>query len=158
MKTVILESPYAANKMLSAPPTLQRANNVVFARACMRDCLLHDEAPFASHLLYTQIGVLDDEVPEDRKLGMRAGFAFYPMMGASVVYVNRGVSSGMKFGIAQAVKHKIPIRIRALTTTTMDTVGLGIGLDRSRSAEDMIGAAVDELADILDGAAWAIGF
>lgn len=56
MILVLLESPYAGNVEL----------NVTYARACMRDCLKRGEAPFASHLLYTQPGVLDDLVPNER--------------------------------------------------------------------------------------------
>ena len=42
MVLVLLESPYAGY--------VER--NLAYARACMRDCLLRGEAPFASHLLY----------------------------------------------------------------------------------------------------------
>lgn len=59
-QTVQLESPYAGDV----------ARNRMYARRAMLDCLRHGEAPFASHLLYTQ--VLDDTIPEDRELGMSA--------------------------------------------------------------------------------------
>ena len=49
-RKVILESPYAGDV----------ETNLRNARAAMRDCLLRGEAPYASHLLYTQPGVLDD--------------------------------------------------------------------------------------------------
>ena len=61
MRRVILESPYAGNVEL----------NERYARACMADCLRRGEAPYASHLLYTQPGVLDDLVPEQREIGIR---------------------------------------------------------------------------------------
>ncbi len=59
MRRVIIESPYAGDV----------ETNVRYARACVRDSLLHGEAPIASHLLYTQEGVLRDEVPEERRWG-----------------------------------------------------------------------------------------
>jgi len=62
MRRVIVESPFAGN--------VER--NVAFARACLRDCLMRGEAPFASHLLYTQPGVLNDNIPEERALGINA--------------------------------------------------------------------------------------
>jgi hypothetical protein len=62
---VILESPYAGDVEA----------NMRYARAAMRDSLMRGEAPFASHLLYTQEGVLLDSVPEERTLGIEAGFA-----------------------------------------------------------------------------------
>lgn len=68
MRRVYVESPYGSND----PETIRR--NIEYARACLCDCLLRGEAPFASHLLYTQ--VLRDEVPEERELGMEAGFSW----------------------------------------------------------------------------------
>jgi len=86
---VIIESPYAGNVEL----------NVRYARACMRDSLLRGEAPYASHLLYTQPGVPRDEVPEDRELGITAGFAFRRVADVIAVYTDLGISSGMQRAI-----------------------------------------------------------
>jgi len=98
---VIIESPFGGD--------VER--NVRYARACMADCLSRGEAPFASHLLYTQPGVLDDSVPEERELGILAGFAWRE--GArTVVYTDLGVSAGMVQGIhhAQSVGSDIEYR------------------------------------------------
>ena len=76
--------------------------NKAYARACMRDCLRRGEAPFASHLLYAQDGILDDTIPEERTLGIEAGLAWGAVAEATVVYTDLGVSSGMEFGIARA--------------------------------------------------------
>ena len=92
MKRVILESPFAGN--------VER--NLAYARACMADCLRRGEAPYASHLLYTQPGVLDDDVPEERKLGIDAGFAWRECAEATVVYDDLGISGGMRAGIEHA--------------------------------------------------------
>lgn len=43
---------------------------------CMRDCLERGEARIASHLRYAQPGILRDGVPEERRLGIEAGFAW----------------------------------------------------------------------------------
>jgi hypothetical protein len=60
MRRVIVES-----RMLAPTPgDIER--NVAYARACIRDSLAHGKAPIALHLLYTQPGVLRDEVPEER--------------------------------------------------------------------------------------------
>ena len=111
MKLVVIESPYG-KRVDGSPCTPQEmAENLVYARACMRDCLRRGEAPFGSHLLYPQ--VLDDATPEERKLGMKAGFAwaeaaaFYESERAPAreqraivgVYVDRGVTPGMLQGI-----------------------------------------------------------
>ena len=66
MRRVIVESPYAGD--------IER--NLAYARAGIRDCLKRGEAPIASHLLYTQPGILDDDDGEERQLGIEAGLAW----------------------------------------------------------------------------------
>lgn len=83
MKLVILETPYAGRVAL----------NIEFARACMADCLKRGEAPFASHLLYTQPGILDDTKSEERMLG---------------------ISGGMNLGIEEAERDGRPVEYRKL--------------------------------------------
>lgn len=97
---VIIESPYAGDFK----------RNEIYARRCMEDSLLRGEAPFVSHLLYTQ--VLNDMQPEDRKLGMESGFAFIGRSDYTAVYEDYGISKGMQEGINIAEKfgHKIDRR------------------------------------------------
>jgi hypothetical protein len=64
MKTVLIESPYAGD--------VER--NERYARDAMRDCLIRGEAPFASHLLYTQ--VLNDLDLREHVVGIEAGLAW----------------------------------------------------------------------------------
>lgn len=92
MRRVILESPYAGDV----------EQHVAYARRCLRHSLFCGEAPIASHLLYTQPGVLDDEVPDERTLGIEAGLAWGVEAAATVVYVDYGISRGMQFGIGRA--------------------------------------------------------
>lgn len=102
MKLVILESPYAG----------EVERNVEYARACLVDSLRRGEAPLASHLLYTQ--VLDDLVPEERALGIEAGLAWGRLAIATVVYADRGISSGMGRGIDRAKAEGRPVEMRWL--------------------------------------------
>lgn len=104
MKRVVLESPFAGDF----------EGNIKYARACVADCLKRGEAPLASHLLYTQPGILDDTKPEERKLGINAGFTWNVLAETVVVYTDRGMSSGMKAGIALATENGIPIEYRTL--------------------------------------------
>lgn len=104
MRLVIIESPYAGD--------IQR--NVEYARACVRDSLSRGEAPIASHLLYTQPGVLSDEIPEERQWGIDAGLAWRKVAEASVVYTDLGISRGMEYGIAAAEGAGIPIERRSI--------------------------------------------
>ncbi|ODM77877.1 hypothetical protein A6X20_19090 [Bradyrhizobium elkanii] len=104
MRRVILESPYAG----------EVEHNIAYARACVRDALLRGEAPLASHLLYTQQGILDDTDRNERAHGINAGHAWMHLADAVVVYTDRGVSLGMEAGMNLARFLKIPIERRAL--------------------------------------------
>jgi hypothetical protein len=104
MKLVVVESPYAGDV----------TRNLEYARAAMADCLARGEAPFASHALYTQIGVLDDTKPEERKLGITAGFAWGRHAELVVVYEDLGVTPGMKAGIERAEAMGQPVERRSL--------------------------------------------
>lgn len=104
MRLVILESPYLGDT----------ERNIAYARSCLKDCLDRGDSPIASHLLFTQPGVLDDNVVAERALGMEAGLAWYAVAHAAVVYTDFGVSSGMLAGIDRARKHNVPIEFRSL--------------------------------------------
>ena len=107
MRRVIVESPYAG----------ETKANEVYARACLRDCLKRGEAPLASHLLYTQPGVLDDAIADERDLGIRAGLAWGAVAEASVAYTDRGITDGMRKGIAAAEAMGRPVEYRNLVRT-----------------------------------------
>lgn len=104
MRLVLVESPYAGN--------IER--NLAYARAALHDCLRRGEAPFASHLLYTQPGVLDDLVPSERELGINAGLAWGRAAEATVVYVDLGINKGMHLGIERAHKELRLVEMRRL--------------------------------------------
>jgi hypothetical protein len=104
VRRVVVESPFAGNVEA----------NVRYARAAMADCLARGEAPFASHLLYTQPGVLRDEVPRERALGVAAGFTWREVADATVVYVDLGITPGMLEGIEDARSVGHPVERRTL--------------------------------------------
>jgi hypothetical protein len=104
MRLVIVESPYAGD--------IDR--NVEYARACVRDSLARGEAPIASHLLYTQPGILKDEVPAERQWGIDAGLAWRAVAEASVVYTDEGISKGMEYGIKAAEAAGLPVEYRSI--------------------------------------------
>lgn len=104
MKLVIIESPYAGD--------IER--NEAYARAAMADCFSRGEAPFASHLLYTQPGVLRDDDPEERKLGIEAGLAWGEKAEATVVYEDLGITAGMETGIVDAKNEGRSVELRTL--------------------------------------------
>jgi len=128
MRRVIVESPYAGD--------IDR--NVAYARACVADCLQRGEAPFASHLFYTQPGILDDAEPEERRLGIDAGLAWGQAADATVVYADLGIAPGMKQGVERAIAegrvveertlgHDETLRAMGVTAVFLDGIGIGRG-------------------------------
>lgn len=105
---VIIESPYAGEVHL----------NVRYLQSCLRDSLLRGEAPFASHGLYTQPGVLDDEDFDERELGIRAGFAWRAQADLTVFYVDRGFSGGMIQALRECMERDYPYEFRSVHERT----------------------------------------
>lgn len=103
-RRVIIESPYAGN--------IER--NVAYARAAVRDSVLRGEAPIASHLLFTQPGILDDDKPDERAQGIAAGLAWGPAADATAVYTDIGTSRGMWQGISRAQAEGRPVEFRSI--------------------------------------------
>jgi len=104
MKLVVIESPYAGDV----------EGNVAYARQCLRHSLDQGEAPFASHLLYTQPTVLDDTVERERLRGIQAGYEWMEAADIVAFYIDRGWSPGMLKALKMArMLHKV-IEVRAL--------------------------------------------
>ena len=112
MKTVIIESPFAANNWPRGFRWLGRWLHARYLRQCIVDSLRRGEAPFASHAIYPQ--VLRDHVAPERAAGMRAGLAWMQRADFTAVYIDRGISIGMKYGINHARTHGKPVVYRTL--------------------------------------------
>lgn len=83
MRRVIIESPFAGD----------RERNLAYLREAILDSLARGEAPFASHAIYPQF--LDDNVPELRRFGIEAGFAWWQPDIPVIFYTDLGWSPGM---------------------------------------------------------------
>ena len=118
MYRIILESPYGSDD----PRIVNR--NVRYARLCLRDALLRNQSPLASHLLYTQPGVLDDKVASERKLGIAAGHAWMEFADAVVVYENLGLTPGMEQGVKAALALSRPVIVTGLARSAMQGIHL----------------------------------
>ena len=103
MKRVILESPFAGDVKA----------NKAYARRAMKHSLSLGEAPLASHLLYTQM--LDDNIPEERQQGIDAGLAWRQVAELAVFYVDRGMSTGMKYALEAHLASGVPVEFRRLS-------------------------------------------
>lgn len=102
MRRVIIESPYAGDVTA----------NMEYLQRALRDSISRGEAPFASHQMYTM--ALRDTIPSERKLGIRAGLAWLRYSDVVVVYMDRGISDGMKIAIAHAELLGIPVEYRSI--------------------------------------------
>lgn len=106
----IVESPYKSDS------AQEIAENVDYARRCVRDQLQLGRAPFASHLLYTQPGVLRDEVPRERTWGITAGLELARNAKISAFYIDRGLSEGMMlYGLPAALREGRQVEFRTFT-------------------------------------------
>ena len=99
-KRVIVESPLGSRPDGSRCTPEEFEANVSYARACVLDSIKRGEAPFASHVLYPL--VLNDATPEERRMGMQAGFEWGAVASEVVVYVDRGITPGMLEGRQRA--------------------------------------------------------
>lgn len=105
MKLAIIESPYAGEVDL----------NIAYARRCMRNSLLsYGEAPIASHLLYTQDGILQDSLPLERKCGIEAGLAWSHVADLHAFYIDRGWSNGMRAALDFCIRTHQEYEFRSL--------------------------------------------
>lgn len=101
---VIIESPYAGN--------IDR--NIEYARKCIKDSLLRGEAPIASHLLYTQEGILDDSNLQERMLGINSGLEWLKVADKHVFYTDYGISQGMEYAMKKSMEYNIDVEIRKI--------------------------------------------
>lgn len=104
MKPVIVESPYAGKV----------CTNIRYLRACLHDCAVRGESPYASHALLTQPGVLRDEVPEEREVGITAGFVWRSLASFTAFYEDLGWSGGMKRALADCEARGLAYEKRSL--------------------------------------------
>jgi len=105
MRRVLILSPYKGD--IEA--------NVAYAWECVIDSMKRGEAPWASHLFYTEI--MNDADPAQRSLGFACEYAWLRVCDLLAVYTDRGLSSGMVKTINSASVDptlSIPIELRSL--------------------------------------------
>lgn len=93
------------------------AASLRYARLCALDCIRRNENPYASHLFFTQF--LDDATPEERELGIKAGLEWAALADCRVVYMDLGVSDGMRLGIEAARALGQAVELRSLSPELM---------------------------------------
>ena len=85
MKRVYVASPFRG------ATTEETRQNIVYARLCILDSLERGEAPYLSHLLYTQVWSEDS-----REAGLLAGEAWRHVAGVVALYTDLGMTPGMQ--------------------------------------------------------------
>src|SRR4051812_4885441 len=103
-RLVIIESPFRARTATIAK------RNVRYMLAAMRHSIWKGEAPLLSHFLYT--GVLNDDIPKERRMGIELGYAWWPVVEAICFYCDLGWTEGMVDAKLRATQHRIPMEER----------------------------------------------
>ena len=106
MRRVQLESPFRGSSEAEEEEFLK------YGLKALAHSLSLDEAPFASHLIYTR--VLDDRSARQRRQGIDAGLAWGDVSEATVAYVDYGVSSGMQEALDRAKAAGRPVERRLI--------------------------------------------
>jgi hypothetical protein len=118
-KYTFIETPFMGKNWSE----IKRNHN--YTKACVSDCLQRGEIPYASHLFFTQRGILDDRVAEERMKGIMAGkdieegITIASKYDAKIyvctaIYTDLGISSGMALGRDKAEELGRPVVIRTL--------------------------------------------
>jgi len=89
-RLVVVESPYQGDV----------EKNLAYLDALLKDCLRKGFYPYASHRFFP--GILDDNIPSERKLGIEAGLAWGRRAFKTIVGTDLGISKGMQLGIDAA--------------------------------------------------------
>jgi hypothetical protein len=100
MRLVIIESPFRAETAKLA------TRNMTYLNQCIADSLRRGESPYASHRMIP--GALNDLIPEERDLGIRAGYAWWKVASKVVFYLDLGWSEGMKRALQRAKTMEMP--------------------------------------------------
>lgn len=104
MEPIVIESPY---RELG-----KKRINKAYLKRCILDCIARGETPYASHRMLTD--ALDDNIPEQRTVGLMAGIAMARVLRNVAFYVDLGWSEGMLEARAAYDEAAIPYEIRRL--------------------------------------------
>lgn len=120
-RLVFVESPFAGrgnagvSDGMSVLSDLNRDAfaNADYVRELCRFLAERGDAPYASHVFCTEF--LDDGIPTERALGIEIGLAWGKCAAVTVVGVDRGISTGMRYGIERARAEGRPVEWLSLT-------------------------------------------
>lgn len=108
---ILVISPYSGEEDI-------KQANIAYARQCCRMLIKEGYSPLAPHLLYPQF--LNDDIPEERSLGMVLGRNLVPKFDEAIVFTDRGMSEGMQADIAWCSRKGVPISFKKLSLIDQD--------------------------------------
>lgn len=94
--------------------TEDHISGILYARKCVRDSLLVGESPVSFHLLYSQPGVVCDDMQNESFLGVDSRDSWIRRAEKLVLYVNLGFSDDMLKSVRVAEKLNVPVEYRKL--------------------------------------------
>lgn len=106
MKLVIIESPFKQSD------TFAERDHREYLNKCILDCILRGESPYASHKML--VDSLDDTNPQEREMGIDAGFAWAAQADKAVFYIDHGISHGMLMAAYRHGEAGLGIEVRSL--------------------------------------------
>lgn len=123
LKFIVIESPYKGND----PNWADVEFNLAFLRSCMKYVFDQGYTPWAGHGLYTQLGVLNDKIPEERKKGINGHISVGRKLcengeGEIWIFTNLGISDGMIEGGEKAQEAGCAVQNKELPKEIFDTL------------------------------------
>lgn len=112
MQRIVLESPYAGDV----------ARNRAYLNACIADACRRGESPYASHKMLTDS--LDDTGEHERRQGIEAGLVWGEMADYIVLYVDLGISPGMRLAENYYLSKGKEVKHRALPAAALVALGI----------------------------------
>ena len=104
--------PYPKRTLVETPYRGDQQKNELYCRLACRHSISEMEAPYASHIFYTQM--LDDGRATERDYGIKCGLYWGTQAEQTVVYTDLGTSQGMQLGISAAEHVGRPVIRRTL--------------------------------------------
>jgi hypothetical protein len=104
--TVALESPFKNDDIN------EYKNNYFYTLLCSRILLKKGIPPLFFHGLYTQM--LNDNCPDERKLGIESSFDFHTKVNSKCFFVDRGISVGMGYSAVDAIAKGIDFKLHTV--------------------------------------------
>lgn len=105
---VVLESPFAGKDKN------EKLAHLAYTKKALLDSISRGESPIAGHLLYTQEGILNDDIPSERTKGMECHLSWIKAAEVLAVYTDMGISDGMGMAVRMARRQGVTIEYRSI--------------------------------------------